>query len=194
MRSMFVATLLAATTAVPAFAQDATAPATGFRVEGIVGADQQRIDGGHHNGLMYGVGAGYDVQVRGPSGPIFGLEGEVDDSNGKLCSGSATAASPRMCQNGKRDIYVGGRIAAPTLPNLLLYAKAGYVNGRFSRSTDNGTGVVNLGAANYDGWRIGGGAEYTIAPKMFVKAELRLSNYQDGFSRRQAVAGFGMRF
>jgi outer membrane immunogenic protein len=187
MRSIAIATLLAATAAVPAFAQDATAPFTGPRIEALVGVDQLR-GLGHNEGVTYGAGAGYDVQVRGPNGPIFGIEASLTDSNAKLCAG---AAASRQCQKAGRDIYVGGRVGAPVLPKTLIYAKAGYTNASFSQYNAAG---ARLRKGDYDGWRIGGGLEYAVTSNMFVKAEATVSDYTDGFTRRQAVAGFGMRF
>jgi outer membrane immunogenic protein len=83
---------------------------------------------------------------------------------------------------------IGGR--------TLLYAKAGYTNARVKVSYDDGdTGVDNFNYhRNLDGIRLGVGAEYAVGPNSFVKAEYRYSNYEKGFSRNQALAGFGFRF
>ena len=91
MRKLMVATLLAGgAVAAPALAQDATPTFTGPRVEAILGydhtgagssidndngSDDQKIDG-----LLYGVGAGYDVNV---GGAVVGVEGEFTDSTTK---------------------------------------------------------------------------------------------------------------
>lgn len=193
MRYIAFAALLAATTAAPAFAQDTSAPFTGPRVEALVGVDQLR--GLRHNeGVTYGGAVGYDVQVQGPVGPIFGVEASLTDSTAKMCSGAATIAAPRICQSAGRDIYVGARVGAPVLPKTLIYAKAGYTNARFTRTATVGTAISPIDKGNYDGWRVGGGLEYALSPSMFVKAEATVSGYEDGFTRRQAVAGFGMRF
>jgi outer membrane immunogenic protein len=80
------------------------------------------------------------------------------------------------------------------LPKTLIYAKAGYTNARFSRDINTGAGTTGLDKGNYDGWRAGGGIEYAVTPAMYVKAEATVSDYKDGFARRQAVAGFGYRF
>ena len=187
MRNIAFATLLAATVAAPAFAQDAAAPFTGPRIEALVGVDQLR-GLGSNEGVTYGVGAGYDIQVDGPRGPILGLETSLTDSNAKMCVG---ALPGRQCQTAGRDIYVGGRAGAPVLPNTLLYVKAGYTNATFTQKLASGP---RLRKGNYDGWRVGGGIEYALTSSMFVKAEATVSDYTDGFTRRQAVAGFGMRF
>jgi outer membrane immunogenic protein len=48
--------------------------------------------------------------------------------------------------------------------------------------------------ATYDGLRVGAGVEQAIGRNAFVKAEYRYSNYEQGYSRHQAVGGFGFRF
>src|SRR5262245_10338595 len=105
MRKVATALLLAsAVAATPALAQDA-ATFSGPRVEGVIGWDRTQANGGHDDGVLYGIGAGYDFQ-RGNL--VFGGEAELTDSDAKDCIGSATAADPRLCAKAGRDIYVGG--------------------------------------------------------------------------------------
>lgn len=190
MRKVAIALLLAsATTATPALAQDGAA-FSGPRVEGVIGWDRTQANGGHDDGVLYGVGAGYDIQ-RGNS--VFGLEAELTDSDVKECIGAATAADPRVCAKAGRDIYVGGRAGFVVGGSTLLYAKAGYTNARYKGTVDDGTAVLSDGN-NLDGIRVGAGAEYAVGPNSYVKAEYRYSNYEKGISRHQALAGFGFRF
>src|SRR5581483_5566145 len=110
MRSLLtLAVIAAATAAVPALAQDPAAEGTtsfaGPRIEGLVGWDRLQ-NHGHDDGVAYGLGAGYDFQ-RGTT--VFGLEGEVDDSNARRCTGAKTMVDPRICTSANRDLYVGGR-------------------------------------------------------------------------------------
>ncbi|HEX8447692.1 MAG TPA: porin family protein [Sphingomonas sp.] len=188
----FAYAALAATTlsvAVPALAQD-VAPFTGARVEGLVGYDNVKTDG-HDDAVGYGIGAGYDMQMRGM---VVGVEAEATDSNVKQCFGAQTLASPETCAKAARDLYVGGRVGTVVGGRTLLYAKAGYTNARFKLTQDDGTDRVTLGRTDLDGIRVGVGAEYAVGPNSFVKAEYRYSNYEDGFERNQAIAGFGFRF
>ncbi len=190
MRSIVVAALLAATAATPALAQD-KAPFTGARVEGLAGWDRPQADGARADGVNYGVAAGYDIQA---GKALIGVEGEVADSTAKDCAGSTTAADPRICLKTGRDLYVGGRIGTVVGGKTLIYAKAGYTNARAKLTGDDGTGQVTLASRDLDGVRVGAGAEYAVGPNSFVKTEYRYSNYQDGLSRHQVVAGFGFRF
>lgn len=189
MRSIVVAALLAASAATPALAQD-KAPFTGPRVEGLAGWDRVQ-NNGHDDGIHYGLGAGYDFQA---GGAVLGIEAEAADSSVKQCVGSSTVADPKVCAKAGRDLYVGGRVGTVVGGNTLLYAKAGYTNAQAKLTSNDGTGQTTLGKTNLDGVRVGAGAEYAIGPNSFVKTEYRYSNYQDGFSRHQVVAGFGFRF
>ena len=191
MRSFAYAALAATTilAAAPASAQ-LSAPFTGARVEGIVGYDNVKR-GDSDDGVMYGVAAGYDMQMRGM---VVGIEAEAADSEIKQCAGARTALSPELCAQAARDLYVGGRVGTVVGGRTLLYAKAGYTNARFKLTDDNGTNRVTLGRTDLDGIRAGVGAEYAVGPNSYVKAEYRYSNYEDGFTRNQAVAGFGFRF
>jgi len=195
MRSFALAAVLAASAATgiaaPAFAQDAAAPFTGPRVEGLIGWDRLQNDGGHKDGVQYGVGVGYDMQM---GGAVVGAEAEFGDSSTKTCVGAETIASPELCAKGGRDIYVGGRVGTVVGGSTLVYGKAGYVNGRVKLTEDDGSGDVTLAGRNLDGVRVGAGVEHAVGPNSFVKAEYRYSNYADGLSRNQVVGGFGFRF
>lgn len=190
MRRFVFAALLAATAATPALAQDA-APFTGLRVEGLIGVDRVQANDDHKDGLLYGVGVGYDVQAG--SG-ILGVEAELSDATTRTCVGSATFADPRDCLRAGRDIYVGGRIGKTVGTSTLLYAKAGYTNGRAELSSDNGAATTIFDRENLDGVRVGAGAEYAVGPNSFIKAEYRYSNYEQGVTRHQVLGGFGFRF
>lgn len=193
MRSIVVAALLAASAAAPALAQGPAsdqAPFTGPRVEGLAGWDRVQ-NNGHDDGVLYGLGAGYDVRT---GMGLVGLEGEINDSSVKQCFGSRTVTDPRFCAKAGRDIYVGGRIGTVIGNNTLLYAKAGYTNARAKLTSNDGTGQFTLGKTNLDGVRVGVGAELALDRHSFVKTEYRYSNYEKGFSRNQVVVGFGFRF
>ncbi len=185
--------LLAGAAASPALAQDA-APFQGARVEGLIGYDRVGIDGDGADGVTYGVGVGYDIQ-RGRG--VFGIEAEVTDSTSDECIGGFLVAGDTLCAAAGRDLYIGARAGAAVAPNLLLYAKAGYTNGRVRLDYDDGTAATaadfSIGE-NLDGVRVGAGAEYAIGPNSFLKAEYRYSNYEQGFDRHQVVGGFGFRF
>ena len=190
MRCFAYAALLATAAATPALAQD-RAPFTGPRVEGLIGWDRVQSDGDRDDAVGYGAAVGYDMQM---GGAVVGLEGEYSDSDARSCVGSTTAADPRLCVKTGRDLYAGGRVGTVVGGSTLLYAKAGYTNAQAKLTSDDGTGQVTLDKANLDGIRVGAGAEHAIGQNSYVKAEYRYSNYEQGVSRHQAMAGFGFRF
>jgi len=193
MRYLVFAALLAGTIATPAFAQDSS-PHAGFRVEGIVGYDRADVAGDAADGVLYGVGAGYDFQA---GNAIFGVEAEASDSTVDECVADATVAGDELCGTFGRDLYVGGRVGAVVGGNTLLYAKAGYTNARIGLDYEDGTAATDPDfsiGANLDGVRAGAGAQFGIGENTYLKTEYRYSNYEQGFDRHQVVAGFGLRF
>jgi len=184
MSKYLIAALVVSAAAItaPAMAQDTDQSFSGAHVEALGGWDRVQGQERHDNGALYGVGAGYDLR-RGNA--VFGIEGEASDSTQKKELGAVT-------EKASRDLYVGGRIGYVVGGNNLLYAKAGYTNARY---TVDGTATgVNLAEGNLDGVRVGAGVEHQLGSHTFVKAEYRYSNYEQGVSRNQVVAGFGVRF
>lgn len=194
MRKLILATVAATMPlgAVAAMAQEA-APFTGPRVEGLIGWDQTKAYGDKDDGVTYGIAAGYDVAVG--QNFIAGLEGEISDSTAKDCS-SFASATDNLCFRAGRDLYAGVRVGVPVTPNVLLYGKAGYTNARYKLTYDDGaSGALNFrDGRNFDGYRLGAGLEYAITPQAFVKTEYRYSDWEDGLSKHQVLAGAGFRF
>ncbi len=189
MRIFIAPAVLAMAMASPALAQDG-APYTGFRAEGLAGWDRVQ-GGGHDDDLVWGGAVGYDMQM---GRALVGVEAELTDSNNKSCAGAGTVPDPRLCLKTARDLYAGTRIGVPMGENMLLYAKAGYTNLRSKLTSDDGTTETTLAKSDLDGVRVGGGAEYQLGSRSFIKAEYRYSNYEAGVERHQVVAGFGIRF
>ena len=205
MRKLLLATLLAGV-ATPAFAQEAS-PFTGFRLEAIGGYDKLKsgdrdddgVDTGEDEGdeslegAVFGVGAGYDFDL---GGVVAGVEAEFTESTGEQEADETLDGIDftSRVETG-RDIYVGGRVGAVLGSSTLLYAKAGYVNGRANLQYDAPGTVDDFDdGANLDGVRLGGGAEFALGRNLFAKAEYRYSNYEQGVEKHQVVAGVGFRF
>lgn len=192
MKTFLIAALSAAAMATPAFAQGA-APFTGFRVEGLVGYDKLKGNGGSRDGVAYGAAAGYDFQL---GSAVAGIEGEYLDSDTKGCESAFLTANDRICANGKRDLYVGGRLGFAATPSTLLYAKAGYTNAKVGVNyTDPTTPANNFRTSDdLNGIRVGAGVEQKLGTNLYAKAEYRYSNYEAGVSRHQVLGGLGFRF
>ena len=100
MRSFAFALLAATVFATPALAQD-TAPFTGARVEGIIGWDQLR-NNGKDDGVLYGIGAGYDVQM---GSMLVGGDVEFSDSTVKQRAYDVFAAGDLALAEAARLLY-----------------------------------------------------------------------------------------
>mgnify|MGYP000358366634 CR=1 FL=1 len=217
MRKLMAATFLTgAAIASPALAQDAAPTFTGPRVEAILGydhvgagsdvdndngKDDQSIDG-----LMYGIGAGYDVNL---GSAVVGVEGEWSDSTAKSSRNdfSDQFGFGRVSQG--RDLYVGARAGILANPATLIYVKGGYTNSKLNVLAGN-TNEATDTSFKLDGWRVGAGVERALSANSFAKVEYRYSNYNDAHidfadgattrdfgidtDRHQVVASVGWRF
>lgn len=190
-KAVLLAAIAAATFSTSANAQEATL--TGAKIGIVAGYDDYAIsyEGekiGSKSGFHYGLTAGYDFDL---GGAIAGIEAEVADATTKVgYDGDSLKAG--------RELYVGARLGAVVSPNVILYAKGGYVNSRLKLTVDGESDGDNL-----DGWRLGAGVEY--APSTyFGRVEYRYSDFGDykfegentGLSsrRHQVVATVGVRF
>lgn len=216
MRKIMVAALLAgAGIATPALAQD-DGTFTGPRVEALLGydhlgagssvdndngRDDQSIDG-----LLYGVGAGYDVGV---GNAVLGIETEFSDSTAKSDRHDFTSDFGFGRVSAGRDIYVGARAGIRANPATLVYVKGGYTNAKLNVLAGD-TNQTTDESFKLDGWRVGAGVERAIGTNSFAKLEYRYSNYDRGHisyldgatssdfdvdtDRHQVVASVGYRF
>ncbi len=187
------ATLLAATIATPALAQD-TNNLGGFRIEGLVGYDRPSIEDENADGIAYGVGVGYDFQS---GNAVFGVEAEAMDSSANERIAGAVLPGDELRVRAGRDLYVGGRVGVGVGGNSLVYAKAGYTNARVRVDYEDGTAGTAADfteRGNLDGIRAGAGAQIGIGSNAYLKTEYRYSNYEAGVDRHQVVGGVGFRF
>lgn len=217
MRKLMVAAFLAgATVAAPALAQDVNPTFTGPRVEAILGYDHVGAGSDFDNdngrddqsidGLLYGVGVGYDVNL---GSAVVGVEGEFTDSTAKSDRFDPTDQFGFGRVSQGRDFYVGARAGILANPATLVYVKGGYTNSKLNVLAGN-TNETTDTSFKLDGWRIGGGVERAINANTFAKVEYRYSNYTDGkldfpngatserfnidTDRHQVVASVGWRF
>lgn len=192
----FVALTAVATAALAATPALAQAP-QGPRVEALVGYDAPRVkvnDSGivgtfKDEGVVYGVGAGYDFALG--NGASLGVDVEASDSTMKEANTAGTLRA-------ERDLYAGGRVSFPLgADGSNVYLKGGYTNARFSAEQQN----TRLGNTEFvkvkedlDGYRIGGGAQFALAGKAYIGGEYRFSDYENDVRRHQLVATVGTRF
>jgi len=208
-----------ASASAPAFAQDATPTFSGPRVEGVIGYDINKAGSSIDNdtdipndqsaeGLMYGVGAGYDFEA---GNVVFGPEAEVTWSNAKTEFEDGDFEGIGVGNvKANRDLYLGVRAGYKVTPSTLVYAKGGYTNAKFDTRSSDGTTTYRRDL-DTDGWRAGAGVEHQFDNNVYAKVEYRYSNYKEGevdyrddipdsqrfdldLDRHQVVAGVGVRF
>lgn len=179
--------------AAPAFAQQTPADAefTGPRIEAHVGYDRLGVDNDDFDdgidGVMYGVGVGFDFAV---SGAVVGVEVNADFSD---IDEGVTDGADSASFEAKRDLDASVRVGAVLGGKALLYGKVGYANSRFEARATSG-GITISEADNLDGVRAGVGIEYVLGSKAYIKAEYRYTNYEQDLDRNQVIGGIGIRF
>lgn len=179
---------IAATAAL--FAIPAAANAQAY-VQAQTGLDSVSVDGGSSEGLTYGVAAGYDIQAR--DALFFGIQASVSDSTTKDCLRDVAVADDKLCVRSGRDLAAVARIGTNVGETTKLYLLGGYTNARVRVTYNDGTNKDSAGT-NLDGYRIGAGFEHDFGGNLFGKVEYNYSNYEHGFSRHYALAGFGVKF
>ena len=179
-KKILIATAATATlfAAGPAFAQAAP---VGGRVEAIVGYDAVKAYGEKDSGLLYGLGAGYDFAVS----PTISIGADVEATDSTQKEGDNDIASVRA----GRDLYAGGRVNIAVSDAANIYLKGGYTNARFKASDG-----VDTFAENFDGYRLGAGAQFRLSGKSYIGGEYRFSDYEDGLTRHQVAMTVGTRF
>jgi outer membrane immunogenic protein len=215
-------TILAAGSAlasVPASAQDAATSFTGPYVQGVIGYDKSRSGSDVDlddlrdskqsiDGLLYGVGAGFDAAA----GERLRIGGEVEftDSTAKWNRNQSGNTFNLGRVDAGRDLYAGARVGYVVSPTAMVYAKGGYTNARYNLRASDGTTTLR-DHLDTDGYRLGGGVELAVNPNTFARLEYRYSNYKEGeldfdgdtpdssrfdidTDRHQVVASVGLRF
>ncbi|MBV9882634.1 MAG: outer membrane beta-barrel protein [Sphingomonadaceae bacterium] len=164
----------------------------GLRVEALAGYD---TDGFQHGALL-GARAGYDFSAA--PNVLIGIDGEYND----ITSRQRFAGSPLVIHYGP-EIYVGGRATflVPAISRRLrLFAAAGYSRSHFGNyfllDPSNLLGPVGAERRTANGYRLSGGAQFSVGRRAFLGAEYRYSNYADPFDldRAQYVGSIGFRF
>lgn len=183
--SMAAASTAAVIVAMPAQAQSEY-DFSGPRVEAIIGYDISQAGSDSDNdlndqddqsidGLLYGVGLGYDHDF---GNVVLGVEGEYTDSTGKTeySDGADFEGFGLGRVETGRDLYAGARIGYKVQPDVLAYVKGGYTNARYNVLSRDGETELDQNI-DTDGYRLGAGLEYAMTPNSFAKIEYRYSNY-----------------
>jgi outer membrane immunogenic protein len=189
MRSVLVALTTVATLAL---ATATPASAEGFRAEIHGGWDHPSVGHSDDDGIVYGVGLGYDLNIG--SKAFIGADLSLDDSSSRDCDHSVFAANDRLCVNAGRDIAAGVRLGVNLTPKDKIYALGAYTNARIKARYTTAGGVTTHDADNLDGFRLGAGYERMLGSNTYAKLEYRYSNYEQNVDRHQLLVGVGLTF
>ncbi|WP_051881423.1 outer membrane protein [Parvularcula oceani] len=196
----------------------------GGRIEARVGYDMVEIanpapaEDLKSEGVLYGISGGYDRRfgnmfIGGFASVDFSEASEMSTVSDSFDNGAGTVTETliEMESGMDRDIEVGVR-GGFTTDRFRVYALAALTNAvRTAKTTttetvtdatdpDNPETTVNgpteAPEARFfdDGWRVGGGAEVSLTRGLYIKAEYRYSQYDEDYTRHQAVTGVGLRF
>lgn len=183
----------------PAYAQDQE-PFAGPWVGATAGYDTFTAgdddDGDNsEDGAAYGVALGYDANLNGL---VLGIEAGLADSSVSASATDLLEDGDELTLAAGRDIYAGLRVGLPISEALMVFAKGGYTNQRFSATytLDDDT---ETSSENLDGFRLGGGVEFDLG-QPFARIEYQYSDYGSftdaelETNRHQVMLTAGLRF
>ncbi len=195
--SATIATALALA-ATPAIAQDG--PASGAQILIVGGFDSVDV-GGNSEDVVYGVTAGYDIDL---GGAFVGIEAEGSLSGVSENGTGVLVAGDTLTVEAGRDLYIGARLGTMLGESTKVYFKGGYTNTNLDVDYNDNLGMQFSDSEALGGYRVGTGVEFLLGERAVVRAEYRYSDYGDtdlfGFStglqteRHQGVVGVGIRF
>ncbi|TCM21435.1 outer membrane immunogenic protein [Novosphingobium sp. PhB165] len=208
-KSLSLAAALAAGIAwQPAAAQDSTttsdtsAPSTngtsfrGLRVEGNFGGDRFQSQGIHNDNFGYGGTVGFDGMIGDRI--VIGAEGSYWQSSSSAENCQVLPDTNNICHKSFEEWGAAVRAGYLVTPQLLVFAKGGYVNNEQRRRIDDsfGTQLVR-DHFNTGGYQLGGGVEYTLTQgrmPVYLNAQYVYSQYDDHTARQRIMGGVGVRF
>ncbi|HLL29590.1 MAG TPA: porin family protein [Allosphingosinicella sp.] len=170
----------------------APASAEGLRAEIHGGWDHARGDGDGENGIVYGIGAGYDFDIGKKM--ELGVDLSADLSSLEECRAGVVLPGDRACLDAGRDLAAAVRLGYKVSDRGTLYALAGYTNARFRFDYTTPAGVTTRDGRNLDGLRLGVGYQHGFGEKVYGKVEYRYSNYESDVTRHQVLLGVGVKF
>lgn len=165
----------------------------GFRAEGQIGLDRFQAQGKHNDKLGYGGAVGFDGVINDQF--VIGAEGSFWRANNwsEICEPGVIGGT--VCLKSFEEWGAAVRAGVLVTPQLLVYAKGGYVNNEQRKRFDAPpTETSFYDHYRTDGYQLGGGAEYSLTDMFYVNAEYKYSNYHSHTARQRALIGFGVRF
>ncbi|WP_294330714.1 porin family protein [uncultured Sphingomonas sp.] len=202
--AFFLAVAAIGFTATAAQAQDTTTTSSngtsfrGIRIEANAGGDRFQSQGVHNDKFGYGGTVGFDGQIG--QRIVIGAEGSYWRANdwNENCSGVTGGGA--VCHKSFDEYGAAVRAGVLATPQLLIFAKGGYVNNEQRKRFDAPAGQTSYyNHFNTDGYQVGGGVEYSLTGEqtrmpLYVNAQYVYSQYSDHTARQRVMAGVGLRF
>lgn len=202
------AMLIAGIASQPALAQDESTSTSststssngtsfrGIRVEGNFGGDRFQSEGRHNDKFGYGGTIGFDGMYGNRI--VIGAEGSYWNPGGGNQNCQVLPDDNSICHKSFEEWGAAVRAGYLVTPQLLVFAKGGYVNAEQRRRIDAPDGN-QLVYDHYraDGYQVGGGVEYTITQgrmPVYVNAQYVYSDYHGNTARQRVMGGVGVRF
>jgi outer membrane immunogenic protein len=129
------------------------------------------------DGLVGGLHVGYQRQFGKLTA---GIETSVMFSDN--LGGSALCPNPVfICSTSTDWVWMLGPRLGYAMGNMQVYGTGGYALGRMRSTSVDTTGVLatDLGGGRHDGWYLGGGVEWAIAPSLVFGVEYRRIELSD---------------
>lgn len=200
MRSMLLVAVAAiGLSATAANAQDTTSSNgtsfRGIRVEANVGGDRFQSEGVHNDKFGFGGTIGFDGQIGDRI--VIGAEGNYWRANDWTENCTANSGGT-FCHKSSDEYGAAVRAGVLATPQLLIFAKGGYVNNEQRRRLDTPTGGF-YETFNTSGYQVGGGVEYSLTGEqtrmpVYANVQYVYSQYDNHSSRQRVMAGVGVRF
>lgn len=191
----------------PAFAQNDTVDSAtqvaengtsfrGIRLEGNFGGDRFQSEGNHGNKFGYGGTIGFDGTIG--ERLVIGAEGSFWKPGSGNENSTALADGNRIDHKAFEEWGAAVRAGVLVSPQLLVFGKAGYVNGEQRKRIVGPTGgTLVYDHYRADGYQVGGGVEYTLTQgtlPVYLSAQYVYSNYHGNSARQRVMGGVGIRF
>ncbi|UYY77003.1 outer membrane protein [Sphingomonas sp. R1] len=190
-------------TATAAQAQESTTSSNGtsfrgIRIEANAGGDRFQSQGNHNDKFGYGGTIGFDGQIG--ERIVIGAEGSYWRANdwSENCTRGTVGGS--VCHKSFDEYGAAVRAGVLATPQLLIFAKGGYVTNEQRKRFDAPAGQTSYyNHFNTDGYQVGGGVEYSLTGEqtrmpLYVNAQYVYSQYNDHTARQRVMAGVGLRF
>ncbi|MEW9853667.1 outer membrane protein [Novosphingobium sp. M1R2S20] len=198
--ALFAALVASTAAAQPALAQDATTGGgttfRGIRVEANAGWDRFQSEGTNNEKFGYGGTLGFDGTIGERF--VIGAEGSYWRANKWTENCSTAADTTNVCRKAFEEWGAAVRAGVLATPDLLIFAKGGYVNSEQRKRITTAAGApLVYDTYRSDGYQVGGGAEYTLTQTslpVYVNAQYVFSDYHGHSSRHRVMGGIGVRF